>query len=523
MYPSPPSVAFEPEYEPVWFLKERVVLTWHDENHDQTLHLGEPSPLNKDASLILWLGLVEFSKQAVTMLQLTITHYSKGKRKRFDLFSVPKSLELVGDEIPVLGIDNIPEGISRMFEAIEGASKSRFLRLSLCKTTSNETLMPIRKATRPVQGSAEHIMLSAQAFAESAGRYEIYIGYSTYAHEALIRNVHALRSNYTVPSFNLESSYDHNGGIFNAWNDYLDTKCARTATNVDADLDSRHARKRKRTRHEQGEGDHLVGDGADTQAKHRSSRTADDDAPPPAYGQVQVAASDCAPTPRSSECSNASIVPTTPPNQGSYTNSSFSLNPLDTPDSPPLGPPFSPRVNPSQRLPLHDTQLVSQTDCSSNVNVALHKAFVTWLLNVGRLQPYLHEDPELYTMLVAYGLAVQRGDITRFPNIKARATSLVLKCYVTSTCETRDWNVPAEKLVQRMVRWMCGHVLHADIELIDDLLLLTRRAVDVTQNSHTPVAVAMAKREEEYLLQEATCVANFFVTYALPLSRLLKT
>lgn len=522
MYPSPPSVAFESEHEPVWFLKERVVLTWHDRNHDQALHLGEPSPLNKDARLILWLGLVEFSKKAVAMLQLTITHYSKGKRKRFDLFSVPESLELVSDEIPVLGIDDIPEGISRMFEAIEGVGKSRFLRMSLCKTTPSQTLMPIRKATRPVQGSAEHVMLSAQVFTESAGRHEIYMGYSTYAHEALIRNIHALQSDYTVPSFNLESSYNHNGGVFNAWNDYLDTKCARTATNVDADLDPRHARKRKRTRHEQGEGDPSVGDEADTQAKHRSPRTAEDDAPP-AYEQVQVPASDCAPTPRSSKCRNASIVPTTPPNQGPCTNSSFSLDPLNTPDSPPLGPPFSPRVDPSQRLPLHDTQLVSQTNYSSDINVALHKAFVTWLLSMGRLQPYLHEDPELYTMLVAYGLAVQRGDITRFPNIKARATSLVLKCHVSSTCEARNWNVSAEKLVQRLVRWMCGFVLHADIELLDDLLLLTRKAINATQDSQAPVAAAMAKGQEEYLLQEATCIANFFVTYALPLSRHLKT
>lgn len=82
--------------------------------------------------------------------------------------------------------------------------------------------------------------------------------------------------------------------------------------------------------------------------------------------------------------------------------------------------------------------------------------------------------------------------------------------------------MPAEKLVQRLVRWMCGLVLHADIELIDDLLLLTRKAVDVTQNSQALVAIDMAKKEEEYLLQEATCVANFLVTYTLPLSRHLK-
>ena len=356
-------------------------------------------------------------------------------------------------------------------------------------------------------------------FTRRAERHEIYMGYSTYAHEALTRNIHLLKSDYTGPSFNLESSYNHNGGVFNAWDDYLDTNSARTATNVDADLDHRHARKRKRARHEQGEGDHSVGDEADTQPEPQGPQTAKDNAPPPAY---EVPASDCAPTPRSSKCRDASIVPTTPPNQGSCTDSSFLLNPLDTPDSPPLGPPFSPRVNPPQRLPLLDTQLVSQTNYRSDINVALHTAFVTWLLNMGRLQPYLHEDSELYTMLVAFGLAVQRGDITRFPNIKARATSLVLKRHVTWTCEIRKWDVPAEKLVQRLVRWMCGFVLHADIELIDDLLLLTRKAIGVTQNSQAPVVADMTKREEGYLLQEATCVASFFVTYALPLSRHLK-
>ncbi|KAI4747293.1 hypothetical protein E4T50_02427 [Aureobasidium sp. EXF-12298] len=334
MFPSPSSVAFEPEYEPVWFSKERVVLTWHDQDHNEALQDHTESD-----------------------------------------------------------IDAYP------------------------------------------QGYASCTML-----------------------------------------------------------DYLDTKCARTAINVDTDLDHRHARKRKRARHEQGEGDHSVGDEADTQAKHQGPRTAEDDAPPPAYEQVQVPASDCIPTSRSSKCRDASNVPTTPPNQGSCTDSSFSLNPLDTPDSPPLGPPFSPRVNPPQRLPLHDTQLDSQTNHRSDINIALHAAFVTWLLHMGRLQPYLHEDPELYTMLVAFGLVVQRGDITCFPSIKVIATSLVLKRHVTSPVEIRTWDMPAKKLVQRL-------------------------AINVTQNSQA----SAADREDEYLFQEATCVANFFVTYALPLSRHLKT
>ncbi|KAI4716086.1 hypothetical protein E4T48_07747 [Aureobasidium sp. EXF-10727] len=520
MYPSPPSVAFH-EHEPVWYLKERVVLTWRNKDHDQALHLGEPSPLNKDASLILWLGLVEGSNQAVAMLQLTVTHYSKGKRKRFDLFSVPEGLKLVSDESPILGIDQIPEDISRMFGTIEGSSKSRFVRMSLCKTVPSRTLMPIRKTMRAVQGAAEHVMLSVQAFAESAQRFEVYMGYSTYAHQALTRNIHALQSNYTVPSFNLESCYNHNGGAFDPWNDYLNTKCARTATNLDADLDNRHAHKRKRARHEQGEEKDSHWDEAGPQAKHWGRQTAEDVAPPPAYEQVQVPASDCTPSPRPTICRDTgSFVPTTPPNQGSCTNSSFSLNPLDTPDS--LGPPFSPRVDPPQRPPLLDTQLIAPANGRSDINVALHKAFVTWLLNMGRLSPYLHEDAELYTILVAYGLAVQRGDSTRFPNIKARATSLVLKRHVTSTTEIRSWDVPAEKLVQRLVRWMCGFVLDADEELINDLVLLTRNAIDATREDQASAAVASAKREE-YLLQEATCVANFFVTYALPLSRHLRT
>lgn len=210
----------------------------------------------------------------------------------------------------------------------------------------------------------------------------------------------------------------------------------------------------KRARHEQGEGDHSLGDEANTQAKHQGPRTAEDDAPPPVYEQVQVLTSDCVSTPRSSKCRDASIVPTTSPNQGSCIDSSFSLNPLDTPDSLPLGPPFSPRVNPPQRLPLHDTRLDLQTNHRSDINIALHAAFVTWLLHMGRLQPYLHEDPELYTMLVAFGLVVQRGVITCFPNISVRATSLVLERLVTSPVETRNWDMPAKKLVQRLVGWM---------------------------------------------------------------------
>jgi hypothetical protein len=521
MYPSPSSVAFEPEHEPVWYLKERVVLTWQDE-HDAAMHLGEPSPLNKDASLVLWLGLC--SDQAVAMLQLTVTHYAKGKRKKFDLFSVPESLKLVSDEIPILGIDDIAKDISRMFEAIEGSSKSRFLRLSLSKTIPSRTLMPIRKTARAVQGAAEHVMLAVQALAESAERFEVYMAYSTYAHQALTRNIHALQSSYTIPSFDLQSSYSHNGGAFDLWNDYLNTKSARTATNAGVDLDHRHAHKRKRARSQQGEEEGSYGDTEGPQAKRQGPRAAEDDAPPPAYEQVQVPASDCAVSPRSVKCrdDNSIIVPTTPVNQSSCAASCSSLDPLDTPDSPPLGPPFSPRVDPPQRLPLLlDTQLVPLTNGRLDINIVLHKAFVTWLFNMGKLRPYLHEDPEVYTMLVAYGLAVQRGDMTRFPNIKSRATSLVLKQHITSTSETRNWGLPAEKLVQRLVRWMCSLVLHADEELIDDLLHLTRRAVDLAQDNLA--SVTAATRREDFLLQEATCVAKFFVTYAQDLSRQLKT
>ena len=521
MYPSPPSVAFEPEHEPVWYLKERVVLTWQNE-HDQTMHLGEPSPLNKDASLVLWLGLC--SNQAVAMLQLTVTHYTKGKRKRFDLFSVPESLKLVSNDIPILGIDDIAEGISCMFEAIEGSSKSRFLRLSLSKPIPSQTLMPVRKTARAVQGAAEHVMLSVQALAKSAERFEVYMGYSTYAHQALTRNIRTLHGSYTVPSFDLQSSYSHNGGAFDLWDDYLDTKSARTATNAGVDLDHRHAHKRRRARSQQGEGQERYGEDEGPQAKRQVPRAAEDDAPPPAYEQVQVPASDCAPTPRSVKCrDDSSIVPTTPLNQGSCAASSFSLDPLNTPDSLPLGPPFSPRVGPPQRSPLLlDTQPIPLTNGRVDINASLYNAFVSWLSNMGKLRPYLHEDHELYTMLVAYGLAVQRGDVVRFPNIKARTTSLVLKQHVTSTSEVRNWDLPAEKLVQRLVRWMCGLVLNADEVLIDDLLLLTRRAIGLTQDDQCP-AVRDATRKDEYLLQEATCVAKFFVTYAQHLSRQLKS
>jgi hypothetical protein len=61
---------------------------------------------------------------------------------------------------------------------------------------------------------------------------------------------------------------------------------------------------------------------------------------------------------------------------------------------------------------------------------------------------------------------------------------------------------------------MCGYVLHADEDMIDDLLLLTQKAVDLTEQDQAS--------REEYLLQEATCIANFFVRYAQPLLRYLE-
>ncbi|KAI5204740.1 hypothetical protein E4T39_03415 [Aureobasidium subglaciale] len=493
MYPSPSSVAFEPGHEPVWYLKERVVLTWHDHDNNRAFHLGEPSPQNKDANLMLWLGLNQVDNRAAAMLQLTITHYMRGKRKRFDVFSIPTGLQLVDDELPILGLDDIPSNISHMFGTVEGCSKSRFLRLSLCKTIPSLSLMPIRNSTRAVQGAAEHVMLSAQAFAESAGSFEVYMGYSTYAHQALTRDMHTLESRYTIPSFNLESSYSHNGGAFDIWDDYLDTKSTRTATNANADLEHRHIHRRKRARHHQGETG-PDGDDQCPQTKGQGPRITESDAPP-AYSKacelVQVPASNCAPSPRSSKCRDGdSVVPLTPLDQGSCTTTSFQLDPLDTPESLPLGPPFSPRVSPPQRLLPLDDQLIPLMNGRSDINSTLHKAFATWLFNLGKLRPYIHEDSDLYTMLVAFGLAVQREDITRFPNIKARATSLVMKAHVTCVVEPRDWAMPAEKLVQRL---------------------------------HDDTSAAVLPRGEEYLLQEATCVANFFVTYAQPLSRYLKT
>lgn len=134
---------------------------------------------------------------------------------------------------------------------------------------------------------------------------------------------------------------------------------------------------------------------------------------------------------------------------------------------------------------------------------------------MGKLRPHVYEDPKLYNMLVAFGLAINRCDVARFPNIKSRATSLVLKLHVTTSMpRVRDWSSPAERHVQRLVRWMCGYVLHADEDMIDDLLLLTQKAVDLTEQDQAS--------REEYLLQEATCIANFFVRYAQPLLRYLE-
>lgn len=89
VYPSPSSIAFENENEPVWFLKERVVVTWHDTHSEQALYLGEPSPLNKDANLVLWIGLDGAKNRLAVMLQLTVTHYVSTRRKRFEVFLVP--------------------------------------------------------------------------------------------------------------------------------------------------------------------------------------------------------------------------------------------------------------------------------------------------------------------------------------------------------------------------------------------------------------------------------------------------
>ncbi|KAG2167027.1 hypothetical protein VTO58DRAFT_101399 [Aureobasidium pullulans] len=525
MYPSPSSIAFATE-PPVWFLKERVIVAWQDDDHDRTLHLGEPSPLNKDTSLVLWLGIHEANNHAVAMLQLTVTHYVKAKRKKFDIFSMPTSLHFA-DLAPILSIDEMPIHVSRMFEDIEGSSRSRFLRLSLQKTVPSQTLMPIRKTARHVQGAAEHVMLSAKTFSESVEVFDIYMGYSTYAHQALENRMAVLKTKYAPPDIQLAFSYNHNGGAFNSWDDYLDTAHPRKATDIDL-VPNRHAHKRRRIGYHRGEEKDQGEEEGEREEKDQGvdiqgSRAEEEEAPPAytkACTQVQVPASDCALSPHSVRCRDGTIVPTTPPNQSSRAL----LDPLDTPASLPPGPPLSPHGDPLRIDPLHvgppqhaplDARFLPLTNDRSDVPVALREAFVTWLFSMGKLRPHVYEDPELYNMLVAFGLAINRCDVARFPNIKSRATSLVLKLHVTTSMpRVRDWSSPAERHVQRLVRWMCGYVLHADEVMIDDLLLLTQKAVDLAEQDQAS--------REEYLLQEATCIANFFVRYAQPLLRYLE-
>jgi hypothetical protein len=508
-YPSPPSVAFEEKDEPVWFLKERVVVAWHDKNHTRPQHLGEPSPLNKDASLVLWLGLDRNSNHAIVMLQLAVTHYVKTKRKKFHVFLAFAHVRLMNKHIPILSIQHIPTHISPMFHDIQGSSKSRFLTLSLQKSSACQTLMPVRHSTRPVQGTAEHVMLSTKAFAESAGQFDLYIAYSMYAYQALTQHFTALKSCDTFPAFQLKDAYNHNGGALDSWDDYVSTDSSRKATDDNADLDPRRTRKRKRARSSQEE-----------------------EESPPIYAkvctpadEVLVPASDYAPSPDQIIKYNkrqvgGSVVPTTPIN--AQHSQSFLLDPLETPESlpPRLSPDAATTIVKVAPVPL-DAHYVLLESHRTDIKKTLHQAFITWLTSMKKLHPCIHQDEDIYTMLVAFGLAIQTADAPRFPNVKARSTSLVSMHHVAHPSDTHDWNVSPEKMVQRMVRWMCGQVLHADEELIGDILGLTQRAVDLKKHHDIyeggdcgeNLALVIAAREE-YLRQEAVCIGNFFVKYA---------
>lgn len=517
VYEPPSSVAFENDL--TWFLKERVVVTWPDAAAE-SMYLGEPSPLNRDTSLVLWAGLNKANDHLVILLQLTITHYSSKRRKRFEVFLTPADLHPAQDTPTTRSIDDTPTGISEAFGQVGGTK--RFLCLSLQKSAPSDTLMPLRTGSRPLQGTPEHILLQAKCFSEHVRAFDVYIGYSTYAYEGLRHLLALLNTEYVPVAFRLKDCYNHNGGGINLWIDYVDTRSSRKAADLDGtDLASRHGHRRKRAR---------LHSGQETGSYHHSKQhegqehQAELQEGPPPYveacthspqaAQVQVPASNRSLSPttptRCNDTSFHTVIPSTPPNQDEETQNSF-LNLQTTPPSPPA-PPFSPLATHRPLFPL-SSNLTPLAD-ATHLKTTLYTAFTTWLYKMHLLTPNPHENPSLYPMLVAFGLSIHRNDLTRFPIIKARATSIVLKHHVTSPSASVNWQSPPEKLVQRLIRWMCGMIIDADEVLIEELGLLMQKAVALDGGKE--------EAKKEFLWQQARCVTRFFVTYAWPLSRCLK-
>lgn len=368
--------------------------------------------------------------------------------------------------------------------------------------------MPARTSHRPVQGAAAHILLSAKAFTDAAERFEVYIGYSSYAHQALKRHISALRRGCAGPEVHLQRSYNSNGGGFDLWDGYLDAK--RKGFDAELDADSRHVTKRKRAGRRDGE------------AK-RQKRVEEEQGPPPYVEacEIQVSASDVAASPLSARLDDStSVVPVTPLQQHDIDVQSWDLD-LATPPSPPapLSSPFAATTAP---VPKPSTSLPPTTPTSSKL---LHETFTRWLQTMTLHLPRLHETALLFPVLVSLGLAVQTADFGNFPALKARATTLVLKlCCVTAAASTtataaatttehqsRAVEPSPEQQVTNLITWMLSHVIAADEELLGGLQILMQKAVEVKPCSG---GERQRRSREQFLSQEAAVVADFFVAYA---------
>lgn len=181
--------------------------------------------------------------------------------------------------------------------------------------------------------------------------------------------------------------------------------------------------------------------------------------------------------------------------------------------------------------------------CKDDVSNTLNASLTNWIYSMRKIHLHMHEIPEIFTLLIAFGPAVEHGDVRRFVYLKARCTTIVLResTAIKSASGSLALTVAEtpERRVQDMIRWLYGCVLDIETIMMDDLKELSQRAVawtrrlqaeqpqdkqlnhSVGSEKHPQCTIGDAFTIEEeiddteaaYLFYEATCIAKLCVLF----------
>ncbi|KAJ5894674.1 hypothetical protein N7495_006365 [Penicillium taxi] len=494
----PTSLALEGDIS--WKLKEPVLVIWRDS--DQTLSLGQPCSFNSNTPTLvtMWVGETPDKKLAVVLLQMTISFKVSSRKKSFDLFLILPSDKLcVMDN--TISINEVPPDVYQRLEQArsESSERRRLSHLKFQLDCPSQVLMNVQPTSaKPISGTALHIMLLLKSLSQVLS-FDAYIGYSTYAIQALRTLKTGLDSGARTPEVDLKNAYAGAGGSLDNWEQYNTEHFARSANDI--------APSRKRPRR---------GSSSSTPPRQKdfSSQYIQELEPsnPPPYVQLEEAP------------------PTNPKNSHSEvlvarTDSDYAPSPVlalsDDGDYIPETPP-KPIVGVQDIT--NDPSIATTNPIVEPNDTTLRTSMTSWILAMKRVDGDFYKAHRLHPVLLSLASAALRQDTDQFIKAKARGTTIVLAKDAAATImgqriHTTHQETPKLLHEQEMLTsWMYGFDLNTDVVMLPVLRVMALWAV--AHKTHTNAKSRMvdqigddaktAELEKSFRRCEAECIAEFY-------------